>query len=103
MRRDQQPMNFSAVDRLACSREARLTSNYPELFFKLKEPATLRLPFVPPLLDTNFVGTSLARLVCMHTERSLSGLEFREQSSRGREWSQYTESTNLIFKPAHAA
>ncbi len=77
------PMNFSAVDRLACSREARLTSNYPQLFFKLKEPATLRLPFVPPLLDTNFVGTSLARLVCMHTERSLSGLTLGSSLAAG--------------------
>ncbi len=51
-------LTFLAVDELACACEARLTSNYPELFLKLKKPAALRLPFDPSLLQTNFVGTS---------------------------------------------
>ena len=56
------------VNSLAGSWEVRLTSKDAELFLKLKESAALRLPFHPSLLQTNFVGTSWARLVCVHLE-----------------------------------
>ena len=56
------------VNSLAGSWEVCLTSKDAELFLKLKESAALRLPFHPSLLQTNFVGTSWARLVCVHLE-----------------------------------